>query len=74
MIDKILYFARLAKNKTKPVGHASQSVEAVECTRSISAEGQDSSKEYPGYETKPYIGETLIIQDDWGMLRTRLLP
>ena len=44
---------------------------AVEYTDCISAEGQDSPNECPGYDTKQSDGEALVMLDLW---RTQSVP
>ena len=44
-------------NKTKP-----QSAKAVECADCISTENHQLPNRYPGYDTKPSDGESLVME------------
>ena len=46
----------------------------MEYTDSISAEGQDSFNECPGFDTKQSDAETSVILELWGMQSTPSLP
>ena len=50
-----------------------QSAGATEYTDCISAKGQDSPNECPGYEAKQSDGEVLVMLELWGMRSTLLL-
>ena len=51
-----------------------QSAGAIEHTDCISAEGQDSPNECPGYDTKQSVGEVPVMLEFWGMRGTPSLP
>ena len=47
-----------------------QSAGAVEYIHCISAEGQDSPNEYPGYDSKQSDSEVPVMLELWGMRST----
>ena len=51
-----------------------QSAGTVEYTDCISAEGQDTSNEFPVYDTKQSDGEVPVMLKLWGMPNTPSLP
>ena len=51
-----------------------KSAGGVEYTDCISAEGEDSPIECPGYDTKQSDGDVPVMQELWGMRSTSLLP
>ena len=55
----------------KPMAHSTEAAEYTDC---ISAEGQDSPNECPGYDTKQSDGEVPVILEPCGMRRTHSLP
>ena len=54
--------------------HMAQLAGALEYTDCISAEGQDSSNECPGYDTKQFDGEAPVMLELWVMQGTPSLP
>ena len=47
---------------------------AVEYTKCIPVEGDDSPNECPVYDIKESDGEASVMQELWGMRRTFFLP
>ena len=64
----------LSKNLTEILKNMIQTAVAAEYTDCISAEGLNSPKESPGYDTKQSDGEATVMLELWGMLCTSLFP